>query len=122
MNTITLKGRVAHEVKFGVSKDGMAYLNGSVVTYKGMKDKIVPTYHKIFCFKHAAEYLKDAKKGDEIFLEGELTYQDYEKDGVKQIIAKILVKHVMFFTKVEALPTPPQEPQGQAFVDDGVPF
>lgn len=122
LNTITLKGKVAQDLKYGVSKDGMAYLNGSVVTYKGTKDKIVPVYHNIFCFKHTAEYLKGAQKGDEIFLEGELTYQDYEKDGVKKVISKIFVRHVMFYTKALPPPAPSQENEAPPYVDDGVPF
>lgn len=90
MNKVLLSGFVGQDAKFGTSKSGTFWANISLATSRKTKDNTYETdWHRVVAFGKVAEILALCKKGDPVFVEGELQYREYEKDGVKKTIAQI---------------------------------
>lgn len=52
-------------------------------------------WHNVKCFSGLADVCeKYLHKGSKVYVEGEIIYREYEKDGVKRIITEILVDNM----------------------------
>lgn len=77
--------------------------------------------------KRAEALQKYVKKGDPLFVEGKLDYQQWEKDGQKRSKLKVIVQNFEFIGKSgggnQSAPTPsdPEPPYGGG-MDDDIPF
>ncbi|MHC5122916.1 MAG: single-stranded DNA-binding protein, partial [Planctomycetota bacterium] len=94
-------------------------------------------YVDFSCFGKQAETLqKYVHKGDPLFVEGKLDYQQWEKDGQKRSKLKVIVQNFQFLgksgggqgggdqtsgTQSAPAPTAPEAPHGGG-MDDDIPF
>jgi len=100
-NKVTLIGRTGKEV------ETLNFENGSVAKVSlatsdfytnGKGDKVEETqWHNLVAFGKTAEIMqKYVDKGNEIAVEGKITYRNYEdKDGQKRFITEIRVEEIV---------------------------
>jgi single-strand DNA-binding protein len=100
INKVTLIGAVGRDPEMRYTAAGMAIASFSLATSKKNKDKEETTqWHNIVAFQKTAELIEQyVKKGSKLYIEGELQYQEYEKDGIKKIATKIVVNDMSFLT------------------------
>ena len=103
INRMTLCGIIGRDPEVRMSNGGMKVANISVATNKRDKEgKETTQWHKCVGFAKTAEYIEShMKKGSKVFLEGEMQYGEYEKEGVKTLTAKIVVNVI---AKMEEMP------------------
>ena len=91
-SAVALVGRLGRDPELKVSTRGTPYLSFSVATTSGKDDKAKTDWHNCTAFGGIAERIADEfAKGSWIAVWGRLTYDQYEKDGVKRTAVKILV-------------------------------
>lgn len=94
MNQVYLSGKCGKDAKSGITKNGHRWANVSMATSKKIKEEWISTWHTVTAWGKQADQLAQMMKGDHIMVIGELTYEDYEKDGVKKTYAKVLAREV----------------------------
>lgn len=93
MNKVILTGFIANEVDAKFTQTGKAVTKFSIAVKRAYADKTdfldIETWNKTaeFC----GNYLK---KGSRVLVEGELHKEQYEKDGVKKYVYKIVADRV----------------------------
>lgn len=95
---VTLLGRIGTDIELR-DHNGQSVANFSLATEKTWNDKnkgkqSKTSWHNITVWGGLTKVLDYVSKGSQIFLEGELDYQEYEKDGVKKYITKINAKNI----------------------------
>jgi single-strand DNA-binding protein len=102
LNKVLIGGRVG-TIDLKYSKSGSAILNMSVVSNKKWNDKSTgnlqekASWHRIVVYGKQAENCSQfLKKGSQVYLEGELNYGEYEKDGIKRYTTDIVASNVQF--------------------------
>jgi single-strand DNA-binding protein len=100
-----LIGRVGKDPESSVAKSGMKIVKFSLATENYKKET---SWHRITTFGKLAEIVeKYVRKGSQIYIEGEINYSDYEKDGVKQYFTDIIGnKMKLLGAKGDSQPTP----------------
>ena len=98
LNKVQLIGRLGKDPETRFFPSGDQQTTVSMATSRSWKDKNTgerkqkTSWHNLVfnrgLAKVAADYLK---KGSNIFVEGEIDYQEWEKDGVKRYATRILV-------------------------------
>lgn len=97
VNKLILLGRVGRDPEIRLSGGGMAIANFSVATSSKHKGEEITQWHNCVAFDKTAELIeKYVNKGDQVYVEGQLNYEQYEKDGVKMTSAKVMVNAVQF--------------------------
>lgn len=121
VNMVFLSGFVGQDAKLGTTKSGKPWCNASVATSKKRNDTYETQWHRVVAFGKTAEILSTARKGDTVFLQGELQAREYEKDGVKRQITEVLAATVMVKPKEQEQQ---QRPADSGFGGDNgeVPF
>ncbi|MBS9774789.1 MAG: single-stranded DNA-binding protein [Tenacibaculum sp.] len=74
--------------------------NETYTNHKG--EKVTDTqWHNVIAWGKTAEIIENyVKKGDQIMVEGKLTYRSYEdKDGVKKYVTEVVCKEVLMLGK-----------------------
>jgi len=95
MNKVILVGRIGKDPEIRNLTNGTAVCSFSLATSKKYKDKNgnmqqKTDWHNIQCWGKLAETAsKYLHKGGELALEGEINYDEYEKDGQKKHSTKI---------------------------------
>jgi single-strand DNA-binding protein len=138
INRITLMGNTGkHEPKTGATPAGKMITRLSVATNKSFKDdegnwQTKAQWHTVAVHGASAEYASRIEPGTLVFVEGELTYREYEKDidgkTVKWPITEIgsvgeradggvsemsmIGRIVLFLTSIFHQPAPVAEPAG----------
>jgi single-strand DNA-binding protein len=96
--SVTIVGTMGKDPQLAATKSGISYCKLSVATMKKKDDKEFTSWHNITAWGKTAEYVsKYAKKGSKIFIEGELHYGDYKKDGVKVYTTDIIAARIEVF-------------------------
>jgi single-strand DNA-binding protein len=97
VNKVILVGNVGQDPKSGVTKAGHTWANVVVATQKMKKDQTqATTWHKIVGFGKCADEIAACKKGDVVFVEGELENNSYvDKNNVKQNTIQVVAQTVM---------------------------
>lgn len=109
LNQVNLIGSLGSDPESRFFPSGDQQVTASLATSRRWKDKETgerkekTTWHRLVfnrgLAKVAAEYLK---KGSKIYVSGEIDYQEWEKDGVKKYMTRILVSEMhMLDTKRE---------------------
>ena len=82
LNTITTMGLVGSAA---VIKDlnGTKLAEFSVATDRISKDRKVADWHRIKAWRYTADRVQNWRKGDFVWIEGELISDQYEKNGIK---------------------------------------
>lgn len=98
MNVITILGRISNDIQLSHLKSGEAIAKFNIVWNKRTKDKEdKPNFFKCVAFGRGAELLNQShKKGDRILIEGELSQNLYEWQGVTRNECQIIVKSLHF--------------------------
>lgn len=132
MNLIILTGRLGKNPELK-QLENIQVCNMSLATYETWKDKDgnkreQTEWHSLQAWGKTAEILsKYFKSGDPITVTGKLTYQKWEKDGVKHEKAVIKIDNFEFLPKSKSqdekpeVKEEPKEPQHQETVND-LPF
>ena len=100
VNKVTLIGAVGKDPELRYTHSGMAVANFSIATSKKNKEKQdVTQWHNVVAFQKTAELVEQyVKKGSKLYIEGELQYQEYEKDGERRFATKIVVNDMSFLS------------------------
>lgn len=100
VNRVTLIGAVGKDPEIRYTQSGMPIANFSLATSKKNKEKEdVTQWHNLVAFQKTAELVQQfVTKGSKLYVEGEIQYQEYEKDGVKRIATKIIVNDMSFLS------------------------
>ena len=103
MNRTELIGNVTKDIELNTSSSKVNYCNFSLAVRRRYPDKDgneIVDFHNCSAFGKLAETLaKYVKKGNKLFVSGELIYDTYEnKEGTKKTVAKIMVEQVEFLT------------------------
>jgi len=102
LNRITLIGNLGDDPELITTPSGSVYARASLATTYRRKDKEGKVkektdWHRLVFFgknaENAAEYLR---KGNQTCVEGRISYDTNEKDGVKQYFTNIIVDQVTF--------------------------
>ena len=98
VNKVFILGRVGRDPEITYTSGGMAICKISIATSRKGKDgKDVTSWHRCTAFQKSAEAIgKYVAKGQVVHIEGELSYGQYEKDGVTHYTTDILVHKVTF--------------------------
>ena len=91
LNKVILIGRLGQDPEVRSIADGKKVASFSIATSDfGANAKT--HWHNIVCWDKKAEVAeKFLRKGKEVCVEGRITYEEYEKDGVKKYVTKIVV-------------------------------
>jgi len=102
LNSVTLIGNLTRSPEIKSLPSGMAVVNFSIATNRTWKDKDgikqeSVEFHNIVAFGKTAEIINNyVKKGDQIFVQGRLQTQSWEKDNVKHYRTEVIVDTFQF--------------------------
>jgi len=103
MNKILLIGRLGKDVETRQTQSGKAVANFTLATDSGFGDKKVTQWHRIVAWEKTAELAqKYLHKGSKIFLEGEVQYGSYEKNGQTHHTTDIVARNIQFLDSKNA--------------------
>lgn len=100
LNKVTLIGNVGRDPETKYLPNGDPVCNLSIATSETWKDKSgakqeKTEWHRVTMYKRlaeiAAEYLR---KGASVYIEGRITYREYEKDGQKRYSTEIIANEM----------------------------
>ena len=131
MNLVILQGRVGKTPEIrqvGTTQVGQFSL-ATTNKYKNKEGETVEEtqWHNIEVWGNQTKVLAYVKQGDKLLVQGELKYENYEKDGVKRTATKIRIERIELLesktssnntTAVNSMPAPSQE----ANIEGDLPF
>jgi len=139
VNKVILIGRLGQDVEFRYMPNGYAVANISIATSESWKDKNSgekqerTEWHRVTAFRKLAEIMGEyLKKGSQVYIEGRLQTDKYDKDGQTHYATKIIADKMQMLggkssgqdehNEATSNESQPQgEPQGGDF-DDDIPF
>lgn len=128
-NKIILIGNIGQDAEVRTLPSGKKVMNFSLATSRRVKNgegyAYEPVWHNITVFnQNIIEYKAiEIKKGCQVFLEGELVYEEYlDKDSNKKQITKIQVNIGHELKVLKKQENKEQLTQQNAIVDDDMPF
>ena len=94
-NKVILVGRVGQDPVVKDLPDG-AIASLSLATYSGQGSYERTSWHHLRLYDFLASRARDdVQAGDQLYIEGELDYGSYERDGVEIPFVEILVKEMV---------------------------
>ena len=92
VNKVTLVGRVGKEPETRETNKGEAVANISLATNSGYGDNEKTDWHRVTFFgKIANTVIEYVKKGQELYVEGRISYSKYTgKDGIEKYSTNII--------------------------------
>lgn len=131
INIITLCGNVGADAEVKTLENGTKVARFRVATstggYKKQDGTDIPErteWHTVIAWRSLASLCEHIKKGSRVTIVGRLTYNEFEKDGVKRILPEIQAANIVLSSgKVEstnsvAMNAPIPEPP----IEDDLPF
>jgi single-strand DNA-binding protein len=142
VNKVIIVGNIGRDPETRYSAGGAAITNISVATSEKWKDKQTGEdkdrveWHNIVFFGRLAEVAGEyLRKGAQVYIEGSLRTEKYEKDGVERYSTKIVASEMQMLggKRADSDGDAPREPRGRsasndqaakdaAFDDDSIPF
>lgn len=113
--TITM-GNLGRDPELSYTPGGMAVCKFSLATSRKKSDGTeLTSWHRFTAFGKQAEIIAQyVNKGHQLYVEGELTYGQYEKNGVTHYTTDIIVREFSLIGGRQAgQQQPQQKPQGQ---------
>ena len=100
VNKVILLGRLGNNPEMSQTQSGMAVCKFSLATSKKRKDgEEVTSWHRCTAFGRTAEAItRYVSKGQQLYVEGELSYGQYEKDGIVRYTTDIFVNEFSFIS------------------------
>lgn len=126
INRITLLGNVGKEPDVRYLDSGVCVAQFSLATtvkgFTSQNGQQIPErteWHSLVAWRGVAQTIeKYVRKGDKLYVEGELRYRDYEgNDGIKRRVAEIYIEKMELLTPRgdgKPLPPMPEEPASPA--------
>ena len=104
INKAILIGNVGQEPETAVLSTGKKVSKLSLATSMKFRkgDEIVnqTIWHNIIAWGGLADVVEAyVKKGSKVYIEGHITYRNYEADGVKKYITEIIVENIRLLDK-----------------------
>ncbi len=97
MNKFIAIGRLGKDPEVRTTASGKAVANFSLATDSGYGEKKTTQWHRVVAWEKTAELAqKYLKKGSKIYLEGEVQYGKYDKDGVTHYTTDIVARNIQF--------------------------
>jgi single-strand DNA-binding protein len=130
-NTISFVGTLGRDAEVNTTKSGQSVLSATVACSMGFGDKKQTMWFRVSLFgKRAEGKLSDyLLKGTQVYVSGELTVRDYEKDGVKNYSLEVMANTLDLVGKRDnSQQSAPQQSRQAAskpaddFGDDQIPF
>ena len=131
VNKAMIIGRLGKDVEMRYKQDGGAIANFTVATSEEWKDKATgekrerTEWHRCVAFGRLAEICGDyLTKGQQVYIEGRISYGQYEKDGITRYTTDIIASTMqMLGGRNDAGGDPGRTPEpGPESVDDDIPF
>jgi single-strand DNA-binding protein len=103
INKVILIGNVTQDPQIKPVNDKFV-ATFSIATNKSFKDKNgvkqnVPTFHNIECWGKLVDIVENyVRKGLKVYVEGEIKIDNYEKDGIKKSITKIVIFNLVLLS------------------------
>lgn len=96
INKVTLLGAVGQDPEVRFSAQGLCIASFSLATSEKRKDKDeVTQWHNCVAFGKLGEIVQQyIVKGSKLYVDGTISYQQYEKDGEKRNATKIVVNDI----------------------------
>lgn len=119
VNKAIIMGNLGSDPKLSTTQGGMAVCKFSIATSKRKKDGTdVTSWHRCTAFGRTAETIAQyVGKGQQLYIEGELSYGQYEKDGQTHYTTDIFVNEFAFVGSAkqgDKQPQPQYQQQYQA--------
>jgi len=124
VNFIGVSGNLGQDAELRYTKNNKPVLNFSIANTTGFGDNEKTAWYNAAIFGDRAIKLEQhMTKGTKVFLIGELTFNEWEKDGIKKSAPEIFVKSFEFMSQKEAQ-TENHHPtnSNNDDLDDGIPF
>ena len=97
LNKVILIGRLGHSPELRQSQSGKLVCTFTMATDTGYGENRKTEWHRVTVFDKAADKCaKYLHKGSSVYVEGRLSYDTYEKDGIKRTAVKIIANDVRF--------------------------
>lgn len=98
VNKVIIMGNLGRDPELSYTQGGMAVCKFSIATSKRKKDgSDVTSWHRCTAFGRTAEIITQyVGKGNQLYVEGELSYGQYEKDGIVRYTTDIFVNEFAF--------------------------
>jgi len=138
INKVILVGAVGQDPEVRFTAAGLCVASFSLATSEKRKDKEqITQWHNCVAFGKLGEIVQQyIVKGSKLYLEGTISYQQYEKEGEKRYATKIIVNDVSMLSsnvnpdsksqnssqKAHAKAAPASAESAQEFHDDDIPF
>ena len=111
VNRVILIGRLGRSPELRHAQSGKSVCTFTLATDAGFGDNRKTDWHNITAFDKTAEACaKYLRKGSMVYVEGRITYDAYEKDGVRHTTTRILASDVRFIDTKTDQPANQQQP------------
>lgn len=120
VNKMILLGRLGKDPELTYTQSGIAVCKFSMATSRKKKDgSEITSWHRCVAWEKAAELITQyVHKGDQLYIEGELMYGQYEKEGVTHYTTDVVVRSFNFIGGNQHS----NQRQNQIPPDDDIPF
>lgn len=127
MNKVHLIGNITSDITLRTSSAGKSIAPFSLAVrrkYPDQNGEPVTDFHNCVAFgKLADNIVKYVKKGNKLYVDGELVYDTYDTaEGTKKVSTKIMVENVEFLTPKGTQISENEETQLVPVEDDDLPF
>ena len=96
-NKTILLGRLGSDPEVTTTATGKMVAKFSLATSETYKGKTTVQWHKVVAWGKLAEICqKWLTKGQQVYVEGKISYREWEKDGRKQYGTDIVIDHMEF--------------------------
>ena len=121
VNKVILVGRAGRDPEARETGKGEAVANISLATNSGYGDNEKTDWHRVTFFgKLASTVIDYVKKGQELYVEGRISYSKYTgKDGVEKYSTSIIAYSMQMGKKESTSPSEVSSANGD---DDSLPF
>lgn len=127
VNKTILIGNIGKDPETRTFENGSEVCQFSLATSKNWKDKAgewqeKTTWHNIVVWGNQAQRAAQLKKGDTLYLEGEIDNRSYKKDGQKRYISEINASYFRKLNKSEAAQYSKEEVKANVEANDDLLF
>ena len=98
VNKAIILGRLGQDPEMTYTQGGLAVCKFSLATSRKMKDGAeITQWHRCTAFGRAGEIISQyMSKGRQLYIDGEIRYSQYEKDGITRYSTDIIVNEFNF--------------------------
>ena len=101
VNKVILVGRLGKDPECRTAQSGKNVCRFTMATDSGFGASKKTDWHNVVCFDKQADFCKNyLRKGSLIYVEGRISYGEYEKDGVKRYTTDIRYDSRFFFLPI----------------------